>query len=41
VVNELLAPDDIAHIPSWSMPHTREGLKQLIALFRSTFPDLQ
>ena len=40
VVDELLAPDGITHIPSWGMPHTREGLKQLIALFRSGFPDL-
>ena len=41
VVDELLAPDGITHIPSWGMPQTREGLKQLIALFRSAFPDLQ
>jgi predicted ester cyclase len=41
VVDELLAPDAVTHIPSWGMPHTREGLKQLIALFRSAFPDLQ
>ena len=41
VVDELLAPDGITHIPSWGMPHTREGLKQLIALFRSAFSDLQ
>jgi steroid delta-isomerase-like uncharacterized protein len=40
VVDELLAPDGITHIPSWGMPHTREGLKRLIALFRSAFPDL-
>jgi steroid delta-isomerase-like uncharacterized protein len=40
VVDELVAPDGVSHIPSWGMPHTREGLKQLIALFRSAFPDL-
>src|SRR5262245_30559083 len=41
VVDELLAPDGVTHLPSWGMPHTREGLKQLIAMFRSAFPDLQ
>jgi hypothetical protein len=41
VVDELLAVDSITHIPSWGIPHTREGLKQLITLFRSAFPDLQ
>jgi hypothetical protein len=41
VVDELLAPDGITHIPSWGIPHTREGLKQLIALFRSAFPDMR
>jgi steroid delta-isomerase-like uncharacterized protein len=41
VVDELLAPNGITHIPSWGMPHTREGLKQLIALFRSAFPDMR
>jgi steroid delta-isomerase-like uncharacterized protein len=40
VVDELLAPDGVAHTPSWGMPDTREGLKQLIAMFRSAFPDL-
>ena len=40
VVNELVAPDGVTHTPSWGMPHTREGLKQLIAMFRSAFPDL-
>ena len=41
VVDELLGPDGITHIPSWGIPQTREGLKQLIAIFRSAFPDLQ
>jgi len=40
VMDELLAPDGIAHTPSWDMPDTREGLKQLIAMFRTAFPDL-
>jgi steroid delta-isomerase-like uncharacterized protein len=41
MVDELLAPDGVSHTPSWGMPNTREGLKQLITLFRSAFPDLQ
>lgn len=40
VVNELVAPNGVTHTPSWGMPHTREGLKQVIAMFRSAFPDL-
>ena len=40
VVDELLVPDGVSHTPSWGMPNTREGLKQLIAMFRSAFPDL-
>jgi steroid delta-isomerase-like uncharacterized protein len=40
VVDELVAPDGVTHTPSWGMPTTREGLKQLIAMFRSAFPDL-
>lgn len=40
VVDDLLAPGGIAHTATWGMPQNREGLKQLIALFRSAFPDL-
>lgn len=40
VVDELLGPSGLAHTPSWGMPDTREGFKQLIALLRSAFSDL-
>ena len=40
VVDELVAADGITYTPTWGMPHNREGLKQLIAMFRSAFPDL-
>jgi steroid delta-isomerase-like uncharacterized protein len=40
VVDELVAPDGVTHTPSWGMPNTRQGLKQLIAMFRTAFPDL-
>jgi steroid delta-isomerase-like uncharacterized protein len=39
-VDELLASGGITHTPTWGVPQSREGLKQLIALFRSAFPDL-
>jgi steroid delta-isomerase-like uncharacterized protein len=40
VVDELLAPAGITHTPTWGIPNNREGFKQLIAMFRSAFPDL-
>ena len=40
VVDELIAPNGITHSVAWGMPNNREGLKQLIAMFRSAFPDL-
>ena len=40
VVDELLAPGGITHTSTWGVPQNREGFKQLIALFRSAFPDL-
>ena len=40
VVDELVAPDGISHHLSWGMPANRMGLKQLIAMFRTAFPDL-
>jgi steroid delta-isomerase-like uncharacterized protein len=40
VVDELVAPNSVAHTATWGMPQNREGLKQLIASFRSAFPDL-
>jgi steroid delta-isomerase-like uncharacterized protein len=40
VVDELVAPGGVTHSLAWGMPNTREGLKQLIAMLRSAFPDL-
>ena len=40
IVDELVAPNGVTHSVAWGMPHNREGLKQLIAMFRSAFPDL-
>ena len=40
VLDELVAADGVSHTPTWGMPNNREGLKQLIAMFRSAFPDL-
>lgn len=40
VVEELLAPDSISHIPMWGMTNNRMGFKQLIASYRAAFPDL-
>ena len=39
-VDELLAADSVTHTPTWGMPNNRVGLKQLIAGFRTAFPDL-
>ena len=40
VVDELVAPNGISHHLSWGTPANRMGLKQLIAMFRTAFPDL-
>jgi steroid delta-isomerase-like uncharacterized protein len=40
VVDELVAPDGVSHTPAWGMPNNREGLKQLIVMLRTAFPDL-
>ena len=40
IVDELVAPNGISHHLSWGMPANRMGLKQLIAMFRTAFPDL-
>ena len=40
IVDELVAPDGISHHLSWGMPPNRMGLKQLIVMFRTAFPDL-
>lgn len=39
-VEDLLSPDSITHITAWGLPNNRMGLKQLIASFRTAFPDL-
>jgi steroid delta-isomerase-like uncharacterized protein len=39
-IDELFAPDGISHHLSSGMPANRMGLKQLIAMFRTAFPDL-
>ena len=39
-VDELVAPDGISHQLSWGTPANRMGLKQLIAMLRTAFPDL-
>jgi steroid delta-isomerase-like uncharacterized protein len=41
IVDELLAPESITHIPAWGMPASRMGLKLFIASLRTAFPDLQ
>ena len=40
-IDELVAPDGISHHLSWGIPANRTGLKQLIAMLRTGFPDLQ
>lgn len=40
IVDELVAPDGITHSIPWGMPPSRRGLKQLIIMFRTAFPDL-
>jgi len=40
IVDELVAADGISHHSSWGTPANRMGLKQLIAMFRTAFPDL-
>jgi steroid delta-isomerase-like uncharacterized protein len=40
IVDQLVAPNSINHHSSWGTPTNRMGLKQLIAMFRTAFPDL-
>jgi steroid delta-isomerase-like uncharacterized protein len=40
-VDELLAPDFVDHDPLPGIPPTREGVKQLVGLFRTAFPDFE
>jgi steroid delta-isomerase-like uncharacterized protein len=39
-IEDLLAADSTTHITAWGMGKNRVGVKQLIATFRSAFPDL-
>jgi predicted ester cyclase len=40
ILDELVAPTGVSHHLSWGTPANRTGLKQLIAMFRTAFPDL-
>lgn len=40
VLDELVAHNGISHHLSWGIPANRMGLKQLIVMFRTAFPDL-
>jgi predicted ester cyclase len=40
VVDEVLAPDHHTHITIGGAPHGPQGLKLMIVLFRTAFPDL-
>jgi steroid delta-isomerase-like uncharacterized protein len=40
IVDELVAPNGISHHSSWGTPANRMGLKQLIAMLRTAFPNL-
>ena len=41
VVNELVSSDNLAHNAFGGAPNGPQGLKWLIAMFRTAFPDLQ
>lgn len=41
VVDALLSPESITHIPAWGMPASRTGLKLFVSSLRTAFPDLQ
>jgi steroid delta-isomerase-like uncharacterized protein len=40
IVDELMAPESVSHHFSLGMPANRMGFKQMIAMFRTAFPDL-
>jgi predicted ester cyclase len=40
-VDELLAPDFVDHDPLPGVPPTRDGVKQLVGMFRTAFPDFE
>jgi predicted ester cyclase len=39
-VDELVSADLTTHLSSWGLPASRLGLKQMITILRSAFPDL-
>jgi len=39
-IDQIMAPNYVGHVPGFP-PSDREGDKQLIAMFRAAFPDLQ
>lgn len=40
IVDELLTPESITHMPAWGMPASRTGLKLFVSSLRTAFPDL-
>jgi steroid delta-isomerase-like uncharacterized protein len=40
IVDQLLTPESITHIPAWGMPASRTGLKLFVSSLRTAFPDL-
>jgi steroid delta-isomerase-like uncharacterized protein len=40
IVDELLTPESITHMPAWGMPTSRTGLKLFVSSLRTAFPDL-
>jgi steroid delta-isomerase-like uncharacterized protein len=40
IVDELLTPKSITHIPAWGMPASRTGFKLFVSSLRTAFPDL-
>ena len=39
LIDELLAPNFVNHTPAPGLPPDREGIKQLLSMFRAAFPD--
>lgn len=41
IVDELVSAELTTHMPSWGLPASRLGFKQMIANLRAAFPDLR
>ena len=39
LIDELVAPNFVNHTPAPGLPPDREGIKQLLSMFRAAFPD--